>query len=175
MEQRRIARKHPYAGGSCWPSNFGLVTSEPLLWSVFLCSSTMECPGRLSVTRQGARFLKRNAFVPARALKWQGCFDFLNYSWTWTFQTVLFTTACIVFTLYFYTKPSTNTALYFESGSSWQICRDHLVTNRTRNTCKRILYLPACDLLSWVFLFFWELMASKTRFLNTRGRRTVSL
>jgi hypothetical protein len=30
---------------------------------------------------------------------------------------------------------STNTALYFESGSSWQICRDHLVTNLIRNTC----------------------------------------
>ena len=29
MKQRRIARNHLYAGGSCWPSNFGLVTSEP--------------------------------------------------------------------------------------------------------------------------------------------------
>ena len=27
------------------------------------------------------------------------------------------------------------TTLYFESGSSWQICRDHLVTNWIRNTC----------------------------------------
>jgi hypothetical protein len=105
MKQRRIARKHLYAGGSCWPSNFGLVTSEPRLWSVFSWLSTMEYPGRLSVTRQGARFPKRRTFVPSRALKWQGCFWFVHYSWTWIFQTVLFTAACIVFTLYFYTKP----------------------------------------------------------------------
>ena len=78
MEQRRIARKHLHAGGSCWPSNFGLVTSEPRLWSVFSWLSTMECPGRVSVTRQGARFLKRRAFVPVRALKWQGCFWFIK-------------------------------------------------------------------------------------------------
>ena len=32
-----------------------------------------------------------------------------------------------------------------------------------------------CQSVEVRFLFFWELMASKTRFLNTRGRRTVSL
>ena len=83
MEQRRIARKHLYAGGSCWPSNFGLVISEPRLWSVFSWLSTMECPGRVSVTRQGARFLKRRAFVPARALKWQGWFWFIKVDLPW--------------------------------------------------------------------------------------------
>ena len=74
MKQRRIARNHLYAGGSCWPSNFGLVTSEPRLRSVFSCSSTMQCAARLSVTRQGARFPKRHAFVPSRGLISTGLF-----------------------------------------------------------------------------------------------------
>ena len=74
MKQRRSARNHLYAGGSCWPSNFGLVTSEPRLRSVFSCSSTMECAARLAVTRQGARFPKRSAFVPSRVLHSQACF-----------------------------------------------------------------------------------------------------
>jgi hypothetical protein len=76
MKQRRIARNHLYAGGICWPSNFGIVASEPRLRSVFSCSSTMQCAARLSITRQGARFLKRKAFVPPRGLKLHGCFWF---------------------------------------------------------------------------------------------------
>ena len=74
MKQRRITGNHLYAGGICWPSNFGIVASEPRLRSVFSCSSTMQCAARLSITRQGARFLKRKAFVPPRGLKLHGCF-----------------------------------------------------------------------------------------------------
>ena len=74
MKQRRIARNHLYAGGSCWPSNFGLVTSEPRLRSFHSCSSTMQCPARLSVTRQGARSLKRAQIVPSRGSKVTGLF-----------------------------------------------------------------------------------------------------
>jgi hypothetical protein len=83
MEQRRIARKHLHAGGSCWPSNFGLVTSEPRLCSFYSCSSTMQCPGRLSVTRQGARFWKRTQICLPEALKLQGCFLFIKVQRYW--------------------------------------------------------------------------------------------
>ena len=74
MKQRRIARNHLYAGGSCWPSNFGLVTSEPRLCSFHSCSSTMQCPARLSVTPQGARFLKRPQICLPEALISTGLF-----------------------------------------------------------------------------------------------------
>jgi hypothetical protein len=67
MKRRQSARMHLYASGSCWPSNFGLATSQPRLWSLFSWLSTMECAARLAVTRQDARFPKRSAFVPSRA------------------------------------------------------------------------------------------------------------
>ena len=62
MKQCQIARNHLYAGGSCLPSNFGLVTSEPRLRSVFSCSITMKCAARLLATRQGVIFPNFRAF-----------------------------------------------------------------------------------------------------------------
>ena len=72
----RSSRYGLYFRASCWPASFGLFTSESRLCSFHSCSSTMQCPARLSVTRQGARFLKRPQICLPEALKLQGCFQF---------------------------------------------------------------------------------------------------
>ena len=100
MQQRRIARNHLYAGGSCWPSNFGLVTSEPRLRSVFSCSSTMECPARLSVTRQGAKFLKRTQIVLSRGSKVTGLFLVFCTAVECEFSKLYFLLQLVLFLLY---------------------------------------------------------------------------
>ena len=70
----RSSRYDLYFRGSCWPASFGLLTSEPRLCSFHSCSSTMQCPARLSVTPQGARFLKRGQICLPEALISTGLF-----------------------------------------------------------------------------------------------------
>ena len=135
MKQRRIARKHLYDGGSCWPSNFGLVTSEPTLWSVFFMFEHERMPRTAVSYSAGCEISETPSFFAGPSPKMTRLFlsfvPQLNVNFPdCTFYRSLFFFLLCTFVL----NCSTNTALYFESGSSWQICRDYLVTNCIRNS-----------------------------------------
>jgi hypothetical protein len=136
MEQRRIARNHLYADGSCWPSNFGLVTSEPRARTAVISFLMFEHDGMpCTAVSYSARceISETQPFCAFPSPKISGVFLIFcivvecEFSRLYVLPQLVFILSCTFVQIRSLARPCISNLA--AAGSSSQICRDHLVTN----------------------------------------------